>query len=35
MQVNGIPFVNVAGIGFDAHIAKLFSKLKKRGSIIM
>ena len=29
--VNEIPFVNVAGIGFDAHIAKLFSRLKKRG----
>ena len=30
---NGIPFVNVSGIGFDAHIAKLFSSLKKRGFI--
>lgn len=28
---NGIPFVNVAGIGFDAHIAQLFARLKKRG----
>ena len=30
---NGIPFVNVSGVGFDAHIAKLFSTLKKRGLI--
>ena len=29
--INNLPFVNVAGIGFDAHIAKLFSKSKKRG----
>ena len=29
--VNSMPFVNVGGIGFDAHIAKLFGKLKKRG----
>tara|TARA_B100000214_G_scaffold366531_1_gene335602 strand:- start:379 stop:1239 length:861 start_codon:yes stop_codon:yes gene_type:complete len=29
--INDLPFVNVAGIGFDAHIAKLFSKSKKRG----
>ena len=29
--VNGMPFINVGGIGFDAHIAKLFGKLKKRG----
>lgn len=28
---NGIPFVNVSGIGFDAHIAKLFTGFKKRG----
>tara|TARA_Y100000385_G_scaffold288883_1_gene356696 strand:- start:394 stop:1260 length:867 start_codon:yes stop_codon:yes gene_type:complete len=28
---NGIPFVNVSGVGFDAHIAKLFSGLKVRG----
>ena len=29
--VNGMAFVNVSGIGFDAHIANLFSKGKKRG----
>ncbi len=28
---NGNVFVNVSGIGFDAHIADLFSTLKKRG----
>ena len=28
---NGIPFVNVAGIGFDAHIAHLFANLTNRG----
>lgn len=31
--INKIPFVNVSGIGFDAHIANLFSKLNKRGFI--
>ena len=30
---NGAPFVNVSGIGFDAHIANLFSGLKGRGFI--
>ena len=30
---NNIPFVNVSGIGFDAHIAHLFSDLNKRGFI--
>ncbi len=30
-NVNGLTFVNVSGIGFDAHIAKQFNKLKKRG----
>ena len=30
-NVNGKTFVNVSGIGFDAHIANLFSKLKRRG----
>ena len=29
--VNGFPFVNVSGIGFDAHIADLFLTLKVRG----
>lgn len=28
---NKMPFVNVSGIGFDAHIAQLFAKLKNRG----
>ena len=28
---DGAPFVNVSGIGFDAHIANLFQNLKKRG----
>jgi len=32
-SANGINFVNVSGIGFDAHIANLFSNLKKRGFI--
>jgi len=31
--INGERFVNVAGIGFDAHIAHLFAKTKKRGAI--
>jgi len=30
---NGAPFVNVSGIGFDAHIANLFAALKVRGLI--
>jgi len=30
---NGIPFVNVSGIGFDAHIADLFLTLTERGFI--
>jgi|TARA_X000000368_G_scaffold59828_1_gene42208 diacylglycerol kinase (ATP) len=30
-SVNGMPFVNVSGIGFDAHIAKLFAKSERRG----
>ena len=29
--VNGAPFVNVSGIGFDAHIANIFLNLKERG----
>jgi len=28
---NGIPFVNVSGIGFDAYIAHLFANLTNRG----
>lgn len=30
-QINGEHFINVAGIGFDAHIAALFSGYEKRG----
>ena len=30
-SANGIPFVNIGGIGFDAYIAKAFSRFKKRG----
>jgi YegS/Rv2252/BmrU family lipid kinase len=28
---NSMPFVNISGIGFDAHIANLFQNLEKRG----
>jgi diacylglycerol kinase (ATP) len=31
--LNGKPFFNMAGIGFDAHIAETFSQNKKRGFI--
>jgi YegS/Rv2252/BmrU family lipid kinase len=31
--INNHHFVNVAGIGFDAHIAHLFANIKKRGPI--
>lgn len=31
--LNGHDFVNVAGVGFDAHIAHHFAKTKKRGPI--
>lgn len=31
--LNGNCFVNVAGIGFDAHIAHLYAQTKKRGAI--
>ena len=31
--VNGSPFVNISGIGFDAHIANLFSTLTERGFV--
>ena len=31
--VNRKPFVNVSGVGFDAHIASLFDNLKERGFI--
>jgi len=30
-QLNNIHFVSIAGIGFDAHIARLFMESKKRG----
>jgi len=30
---NGVPFVNVSGIGFDAHIANLFLTLTDRGFV--
>jgi diacylglycerol kinase (ATP) len=30
---NNKPFIGIAGIGFDAHIANLFNKNKKRGLI--
>ena len=32
-SANGAPFINVSGIGFDAHIANLFNGLKERGFI--
>lgn len=30
-QLNGVPFINMAGVGFDAHIGELFAKSKGRG----
>lgn len=30
-KANNQFFINIAGVGFDAHIAQLFSKTKKRG----
>ena len=30
---NGAPFINVSGIGFDAHIANLFLTLTERGFV--
>ena len=32
-SVNGQPFFNMAGMGFDAHISEVFSHGKKRGFI--
>ncbi|MBN2614202.1 MAG: diacylglycerol kinase family lipid kinase [Bacteroidales bacterium] len=29
--LNGVPFVSIAGVGFDAKVARLFSKSQKRG----
>src|SRR4051812_15392154 len=31
--VNGQPFFNMAGMGFDAHISEVFSHGKKRGFV--
>jgi diacylglycerol kinase (ATP) len=31
--LNGLPFFNMAGMGFDAHIAEVFSHNKKRGFV--
>ncbi|NGX28319.1 MAG: Diacylglycerol kinase [Candidatus Anoxychlamydiales bacterium] len=31
LQINDHPFLAMVGIGFDAHVAHAFSKLKKRG----
>jgi len=30
-SVNGKPFISIAGVGFDAKIAKLFAQVKRRG----
>ena len=30
-EINGQPFVNVAGVGFDARVSRSFAKSKKRG----
>ncbi|WP_413669376.1 diacylglycerol kinase family protein [Mucilaginibacter sp. Mucisp86] len=32
-RINGQPFFNMAGMGFDAHISEIFSHGKKRGFI--
>jgi diacylglycerol kinase (ATP) len=32
-EMNGQPFFNMAGMGFDAHISEVFSHNKKRGFI--
>ena len=32
-RLNGRPFFNMAGMGFDAHISEVFSHTKKRGFI--
>jgi diacylglycerol kinase (ATP) len=32
-RMNGMPFFNMAGMGFDAHIAEVFSHGKTRGFI--
>lgn len=33
IRVNGIPCFNIAGVGFDAHVARLFQSTKSRGLI--
>ena len=30
-SLNGKPFINMAGVGFDAHIGKMFAESTKRG----
>ncbi len=30
-SINNLPFFSIAGVGFDAYVAELFSKCKKRG----
>ena len=32
-EVNGIPFINLSGIGFDAHVAGIFHNSQRRGLI--
>jgi len=32
-DVNGLPFLNLAGIGFDARVARRFNRLTKRGGL--
>ena len=32
-QIDGRRFVNVAGIGFDAHMAGVFNRLRRRGAL--
>lgn len=29
--LNGVPFISIAGVGFDAKVARLFSRSQKRG----
>lgn len=31
LRVNGVPCFNIAGVGFDAHVAHLFQATKSRG----
>ncbi len=30
-EINGVPFISIAGVGFDALVAKLFAKSSARG----